>query len=233
MTPYQIQQKIFYGYAKAGLKLGATFGVYRSSTPINPINEENFIVNLNASMSVSWDYMKASKYGNSIFNCCIDAQDSNFPNCARVGDYLVPVEDTGGHINDKNTYFVQSLQLDLPPIAVSCNDIISIVRPNQSTDAGSVGYVGYLPNTSDPVITNMPASILKSGISNGRSYDQTRLPTDTKEPMWQILIPNLGNVEIRVGDIVTDQFNEDFVVMINELTDLGWRLQVMQSVNSR
>lgn len=231
MKPAQIQQKIFYGYAKAAIKLGAYFLHYRATTPINPIQSGNLIGNLRMSQSVSWDYMKASSYGNSIFNACIDAQRKNSPLSARVGDYLIPsVDPDSGFIENDSIYFIQSLQFDLPPKVVECNKTISIIRPSQTTGAGYVGYVGYTEGTSQTIMTNMPASVLIEGLG---SQAQTKLPTDTREPSWIILIPNLGNIMVRIDDIITDEKNQQYVIDDNELTELGWRIRAIQVVNSR
>lgn len=231
MTPEMIQQKIFYGYAKASFKLGATYSLYRSAVPINPITEENLIGTIQMSPSVSWDYMKAQSYGKAELNACIDAQSANAPYSCLVGDYLVPaIDPQSGIIDETNTYFVQSLQFDLPPRVVICNNTLSIIRPSQNTGPGYQGYAGYTPGTSQTIMTDMPASVLKVG--RGMAAD-TKLPTDSREPMWTILMPNLGGVIIRIGDIITDNINEEYAVSENELTDLGWRITAMQVVNAR
>ncbi len=229
MKPAAINQKILYGYAKAASKLGAYFSLYRSITPVNPIQVSNLIGNIRMSPSVNWEYSKANTYGNSQFNACIDAQRSNSPLSARVGDFLIPAADPDSEIIEiADRFYVQSLQFDLPPRVVQCNSTISIIRPSQTTGAGNVGYVGYTPGTSTAVVTAMPASVL---VESRGDRAETKLPTDTKQPMRIILIPNLGNVQIRVGDIVTDEKNQNFVIFNNELTDLGWRLRASQIVN--
>ena len=224
MTPEQIQQKIFFGYAKAAYKLGASFNLYRSATPLNPIDEENLIGVIQMSTSVSWDYMKASKYGNSVFNACIDAQASSAPLNAQKGDYLIPFEDS----EDQRTYFVQSLQFDLPPQVVQCNRILSVIRPSQETGPGVVGYSGYTPGTSEVIMTGMYASVLKEGRGEAAP---SKLPTDVREPNWVIYMPNLGNVPLRVGDIAIDDLGQNYAIYSNELTDLGWRLSATQVIN--
>lgn len=231
MNPARIQQKILYGYAKAGSKLGAYFSLYRSAIPINPIQLPNLIGNIRMSQSVSWNYMKANEYGNSVYNACIDGQRKNSPLSARQGDYLIPaVDPDSGFIENNNIYYVQGFQFDLPPKVVECNKTISIIRPSQTNGPGYVGYVGYTEATSEPVMTAMPASILIEGQG---AQAKTNLPTDTREPAWIILIPNLNNVMVRIDDIVTDEKNQQYVIDDNELTDLGWRIRAIQVVNSR
>lgn len=230
MTPEQIHQKILFGYAKAAEKLGASFKLYRSSTPINPIQDANYITTTQMTASINWNYDKANRFGNAVWNACLDAQSANSPLSCQVGDYLIPTEGDDDVISDDNIYYVQSLQFDLPPQVVQCDRTIEIVRPSQETGAGNVGYVGYLPVTSELVVQGMPCSILK--INRG-SDASPKLPTDAREPNWEILLPNLGGVEIRIGDMVNDDLGQDYVVIINELTSLGWRLVGQQVVNSR
>lgn len=226
----KIQQKIYYGYAKAASKLGGLFNLYRSSTPLTPIAVGNLIGQTKASTNVEWTYMKANKYGNAVWQILIDAQRKNAPLAAKVGDYIVGVPNTHGHIDDDTTYFIAAEQFLMTILAVECNKTINIIRPSQSTGAGYKGYAGYTPGTSEIIMTAMPASVLQAAKSTNAP---TKLPTDTNEPTSIILIPNLGNVIVRVDDIVIDNLNQQYVVMQNELADLGWRIIAKQVVNSR
>lgn len=317
MMPAQIQQKIFFGYAKAASKLGAYFSLYRSSAPIDPIQDSNLIGTVQMSQSINWEYNKANAYGNSVFNACLDAQASSSPLNCRVGDYLVPtigddvqyfassiVIANGGSgysigdiiilnggsyvqpvmlviiavtsgaitsvnisqqgtynfplptnplfqyytsgaginaaftvtwsglsgIDNNNTYFVQSLQFDLPPKVVECNETISIIRPSQATGGGNLGYVGYTKTSAETIMSGMPCSMLLQG-AGGQA--DTKLPTDTRVANWIINLPNLGNVFIRNNDIIIDSDNQEFAIYENEDTDLGWRLRAVQIVNYR
>lgn len=230
MDGNKIQQKIYYGYAKAASKLGANFALYRSATPLTPISNTNLIGNLLASTNVDWTYMKANKYGNAVWQILIDAQRKNQPLSARVGDYIVGIPDIHGNIDDNSTYFIMAEQFLMTILAVKCNHILSIIRPSQSTGAGYQGYVGYTASTSETIMTAMPASVLNAGRSTNAP---TKLPTDTSEPVFTVLLPNLGNVDVRVDDIMIDELGEEYVVMQNELTELGWRMAAKQVVNSR
>lgn len=225
-----IQQKIYYGYAKAASKLGATYNLYRATTPLNPIASGNLIGSILASTNVSWTYMRANKYPNALWQILIDAQRSSAPLNAQVFDYIVGVNNTYDYVSDNNTYFILSEQFLQPIQAVKCNNTLNIIRPSQPTGPGNVGYVGYLQETSETIMTNMPASVLE--FRRGESSD-LKLPTDSSEPLWKILLPYIGNVAIEIGDIIIDQTDENYVVMSNELTELGWQLQAKQVVNSR
>ena len=230
MTPEQIHQKILYGYAKAGLKLGASFNIYRSATSLNPISSGNLIGTTQMVASVDWTFMKASKYGNAVFFACMDAQSANAPLSVEVGDYLVPTQGADNVISDNHTYFVQSLQFDLPPIVVQCDQQLNVIRPSQNTAVGYDGYAGYTAATSITIATGMPASVLRSGKGQNAA---PQLPTDAREPMWIVLMPQLGNTIFRIGDIIIDEINQEYVITENELTELGWRIMAQQVVNSR
>lgn len=227
-----IQNRVSFGYAKAASILGSPFNLYRSATPINPIAAGNLITQVKASTNITWEYMKGNKYGNALYQIIIDAQYSTSPNSVVLGDYIVGIADANGHILDNHTYFIVSLEYLLPPQAIQCNSIISVTRPSQTTGAGNVGYSGYTVNpvNSQAVMTAMPASVL---IESRGEKSPTDLPTDTKEPNWLVLLPNIGNVKIRVDDIIFDANNQSFVVTNNELTEFGWRLQAQQVINAR
>lgn len=230
MNGVQIFQKILYGYAKAAQHLGAPFQLYRSATPLTPIQSGNLIGTILADTNTSWEYMKANFYGNAVWNLLVDAQHSSGTIAARVGDYLVGVTDGSSLPFDNSTYFVQVLDFDLPPKAVKCNQVISMIRPTAPVGPGNQGYASYTPATATPIMTSMPAAVL----IDGRGSDaKTKLPTDTRNPSWLVLLPNLGNVTVRVGDIIIDNLNQNYVVKDNELTELGWRLRTEQTFNYR
>jgi hypothetical protein len=230
MNGVQIFQKILYGYAKAAQHLGAEFLLYRSAIPINPIAPGNLIGTILADTNVSWEYMKANFYGNAVWNLLIDAQQSSLPLAGKVGDYLVGVTDGSGLPFDNSTYFIQVLDYDLPPKAIKCNQTINMIRPTSATGAGNQGYSSYTPATAQTIMTAMPAAVLLE--SKGRDA-KTQLPTDTRNPAWLVLLPNLGGVNVRVGDIIIDNMNQNYVVHDNELTELGWRLRAEQTFNYR
>lgn len=219
MDGLQINQKIRFGYAKAAQKLGQPFSLYRASglTPsINPIVLGNLIGVLPMVASQDWTWMKANKPGNAIWFLCIDGQDSSLPLAAVEGDFLV-----GDH-----TFYVFSKEYQLPMQGMETNDVVQIERPYQSTDAGGQGYAqAYSAPTL--LMQGMPASILMFG--RGKMAT-TKLPTDTELPKWIIHVPNLGDVNLRTGDIVIDSTNERYVLSVTENTEFGWRLTAEKMV---
>jgi len=217
-TGLQIDQKIRKGYAKAAVKLGRPFNLYRSSSSIDPINSGNLIGSLNVDNTQSWDWMKGNRPGNAIWYLLVDGQDSSAPLSAEEGDFLV----------GEKTFFVLSKEFQMPMQGVECNAIIKVSRPFQSTNPGGQGYAGYLPQTSTMLMQGMPASVLIQG--RGRQA-KSNLPTDTTQPNWIILIANLGDVDVKTGDIITDATNQDYILSATEQTEFGWRCTAMQVVN--
>jgi len=212
MDGIKAQSKIYKGYAIAAKKIGLVYNQYRSTTGIDPIVIGNLISStFYASFNVSWDYMKASKYGNAIFQCVADGR------VLQVGDYLV---------DSSKTWFIIGMEHLLPILAVECNATATIERPTQSTAKGFVGYAGYVPGNGTVVMQNIPISLLIDG--RGRE-NPNKLPMDSTWGRWLILMPFLGNVQIKVGDMMkvgTDLY----IVDSNELTEFGWRIRAKRTI---
>ena len=216
MDGIKAQAKIYKGYGIAAKKIGLVYNQYRSTTGINPIAIGNLISStFYASFNVSWDYMKSSKYGNAIFQCVADGR------VLQVGDYLV---------NATKTWFIIGMEALLPILAVECNATATIERPTQSTAKGFVGYAGYEagnPTGNGTVIMqNVPISLLIDG--RGKE-NPTKLPMDSTWGRWLILMPYLGDVQVKVGDMMkvgTDLY----IVDSNELTEFGWRIRAKRTI---
>jgi len=214
-----INQKIRFGYAKAAQKLGQPFQLYRSATSFNPINDSNLIGLIKCVATIDWKWMKSNRPGNAIFWLLVDGQSSSYPLSAQEGDYLVGEE----------TYFVLTKEYQMPMSGVQCNVIASIIRPKSAAGIGDQGY-SYYPNIEDvPIMELMPISILKD--KSGQP-SPNKLPTDTSQPGWLALLPNLGDIKIKTGDILKDNDGSDYVIGVNEKTEFGWRLTCQQVVNN-
>lgn len=225
MDVLKIQERIYYGYSKCAEKLGSPFTIYRTESPIDPITLANEAGIINASASVNWEYDKPNTYGNAVWRLLVDGRLGVDPH-VQVGDFIVEFP---GYSEVPKTYFIASKQLILPIQGVYCDELVSIVRPSQTDAIGDIGYVGYLKPTSEVIASNFPISVL----SQSTAVDDVKLPTVVKQPVWKVLIPNLSELILRVGDIITDSLNQDFVILSNELTELGWRVSAQQVVDSR
>jgi hypothetical protein len=216
MTTYaRVQGKVYKGYAKAASELGSPYNVYRSTTGLTPIAVGNFVSTVLMTANVSWNYMKANAYGNSVWQLIVDGRIVN------VGDYLVENSTIDSIL--PSTFFIIAKQEILPILGIKCDRVITITEPNISMSKGPTEYGGY---TKDDVITlmqNCPCSFITAG--KGEEAE-AKLPTDAKLPMFFCFVPFLGGVQIKTGHIITDQTGTDYIVTTNELTELGWRLSI-------
>lgn len=234
MDGYQINQKVRYGYAKASYKLGINYDLYRTNnSAIDPLDPANLVgqILMQPVLEVTVaGWLQANKPGNSLWKLVVDGQDSTYPLSVVVKDFLV----------GPDIFYVISKQNQLPVQGIECNKIVDIIRPYQYSDPGGGGYAGYLPSTSAILMQNVPCSFL----INGKGYrSPSKLPTDTIQPTWIVMIANLNQVNLRTGDIVVSKgeaslFNsgndpviENYVIIANEETEFGWRLTVSQVLN--
>lgn len=206
---FLIQDRIYYGYLQAAIRLGKDYDIYRSPTAIDPISPQNFVETQKASFNVAWSYEKANSYGNSVWQTLIDGR------VTQVGDYLV--NDT-----DEITFFIIGQQSLLPILSVECNETVSVRRPNTAQGGGFNGYSAFLDGEATLLMQNIPCSFLK----NGTGKDSKTLPTDFNQGQFVILMPKLGDVDLQQGDFIYDRNNIRYGIINNELTDFGWRLDV-------
>ena len=205
-----IKNVIYQGYGITSNIIGESYEIFRSPTPLNPLAPANYILTQTASYNVSWDYEKANRYGNAVFQTLTDGRY-----CA-VGDYF---------FFNIEIYFLIARQWMLPLLSVQCNKIIKIERASTDNAPDSDVYSGY--NSTPPLILaeSLPASIL---FSNKGIRNEQKLPTDTYLGFWTILIPDLGGVVYKNRDIIQDATNFRYVVDTAELTVYGWRIMAQQ-----
>src|SRR5471030_859453 len=207
-----LQQKIYMGYSKAALRIGYTYTLYRPTSALNPISPSNIITSLPASFNAEdMKYGRPNKYGKPTWYCLVDGTQT------QVGDYL---------IYGSSTYFIAAQQLALPILAVECNRIINLLRPQQLSGTRTVGYGGDTVANESVLMTGWPASVLQGTKGEGSEVD---LPGDVRNPWWVVLLPYSPDITLRTGDIVTDELTRRYIISSAELTDLGWRLTAMQA----
>jgi hypothetical protein len=213
-----LQQKIYGGYAKAALRIGPTYTLYRpNGASTNPIVEGNIVTTLPASFNAEdMTYQKPRGYGKAVWYCLSDGTQ------LQVGDYLV---------NGPLTYFIAAMQETLPILAVLCNRQVRIGRMPNDTGAGYQGYSGVVRSEETDVLgtagaegsfsSGWPASILMGGRSDGG----TTLPSGVKQSGVVMLLPATVPIQIVESDIVQDDLGRDYAIYTAELTALGWRIQ--------
>lgn len=214
MDAATLQQKIYQGYAKAALRIGYMTDVYRPVNAFNPLSLGNKITSINASFNAeSMTYNRPNKYAHPTWFGVFDGSKT------KVGDILTNAQD--------GTYYVAAQQTALPILLVQTNRTINVLRPQQQTGVGAVNYNGDTVATETQIMTGWPASVL---IGTKGEKSQVSLPGDTRSPWWAILMPAVPGVNIRHGDILTDDLNRRYVCASVELTDLGYRMTAEQSV---
>lgn len=213
----RIQNRIYYGYGKAAIRLGTTHTIYRSSNGINPIQSGNIITSMLIGIDYDYTYKKAKKYGTPVWQFLAENGLSLLQY-----DYLV---------SNTTTYFIIDViptdRLD-PPLCVECNDTLTITRPTQPTGDGAVGYGGYSPATAETLLVNCPASLLEGKRGDSNSL---KLPLDTRLPSYKVLLPYLGGINLRIGDFISSTTNNRLVISSVELSGLGWRLDATSVVS--
>lgn len=211
MDALKLQAKIYAGYSQAAKRLGLDNVQYR------PVGAGNPLATAGATIKVSYNaedmkFGKANKYGNPVWFGLFDGR------ITQPGDYLV---------GPQGTFFIASQQLHLPIQCVQCNRIINVLRPPVAADVGALGYGGTTQANETMLMEGWPASVLQG--TKGEKGDAI-LPGDARSPWWTVLMPAVPGVNLRTADIITDDIGRRYTISSAELTDMGWRMTVMQAV---
>lgn len=213
MDAATLQSRIYTGYAKAAARVGYSADQYRPASASNPIAAGNKLRSLPASFNAeNMGFSRPNKHGKATWYGLFDGT------LTQVGDYLVNEQD--------GTFFIAAQQTALPILLVNCNRTINVLRPQQQTGLGAVGYGGDTDANETALMTAWPASVLQG--TKGEK-GEVSLPGDTRSPWWAILLPAVAGVTLRTSDIVTDDLSRRYVISSAELTDLGWRITAQQA----
>ena len=212
MNAAKIEAKIQRGNGKAAKVLGVVCDQYRPATSDAVMVNTNLlgVVLVRFDQDFGFNARKPNLYGHPVWGVLADRT------LMAVGDYL---------IGSEGTFFLIAQQSLTPTAGVSCNRVISIARPTGPTP-GANAYGGVINHT--PIVTSWPASVLQG--TKGERGD-LNLPGDVRMPWVQILIPAGPGVQIRFGDIVTDDQADAlrYTISSAELTDLGYRITAAQT----
>jgi hypothetical protein len=206
-----LQNRVYYGYTQAALRIGLTFSQYR------PLTASTALGNLLRTMPASFNaqdmkYGKPSGYAKPLWYCLADGR------LLKVGDYLTAAS---------GTFFIVAMQPLLPILAVECNRTVTVSRPQQQTGVGAVGYGGNTKSNQTAIVTGFPAALL---LAAKAEVNTVKLPGDGRAVAYQLLLPPIpGAVQLKNDDIVEDDLRNRYVIFGAELTDLGWRCTVMES----
>jgi hypothetical protein len=211
MDAQKIHAKIYSGRAKAALRLGLSFDVWRPNQMANPLT--NKVATINAAFNAGDNnYLKPNMPGDAYWFGDFDG------NKTQVGDYLV---------GEADIFFIAGQQMLLPTICVQCNRKAKVLRQPQNNNVGAVGYAGMVINDMESVIGDVelwPVSILVGG----RSQNLVNLPSESKQAGWKILMPSSISAIINYGDMIVDDLNRKYIIESAELTDL-WRITAQEA----
>jgi len=213
-----LQARVYAGYAKAALRVGLPYTIYRPTVATSPaIAIGNVIATIAAAFTVhsggNYSFNRPSDYEKPTFHALLDGSQ------IQVGDYLASTGKPG-------PFFIASKDPLVPILAVSCNRTISIATPGPAgfTPGPSTGYAGTvgtaLASNEPKFLTSWPASVLQGA----RSVSNKLLPGDVGSGMWAVLFPALAGVSVSSGDIISDDLGQRYTVRTAENTALGWRL---------
>jgi hypothetical protein len=212
MSLDHIQDRIRWGLNVAARHLGAPTDAYRPSGASGPTAPANRYLRLHAAFTAPDDrFQRPNGYGAATWHGVFDAAYT------KVGDYLV---------RNGDVWFIAAQQDLLPVLCVKADRLVSFARPDAPSNAGVNAYSGVTTDTTTPLLTDWPASILGVGGSGMPSAD---LPSDQSVPYWTVLMPAYGDVVLLPADLMQDDLGRNGTVAAAELTALGWRITVKQS----
>jgi len=211
MDALTLQDTISRALGRAATIAGTWFDAYRPSGVTNPLASQNRFLRLNALLTPDSGNLKAPVgYGHATWSGIFDTAYT------QPGDYLV---------SHAATWFIAAQQKLLPVLAVKTTRTVSFARAAAPLAPGLNTYGGLTTATAMPLTGLWPASVLAAG---GNAQD-AGLPADGSPGIWTVLLPVIGAVVLRNGDLFTDDLARSGVVSSAELTDLGWRLTVKQA----
>jgi hypothetical protein len=211
----RVQNRIYYGYGKAAVRLGTELAIYRSADGQNPIQMGNFLFNQLVGIDQDYKYMKGRKYGDMTWQF-LPENGLLLQNY----DYMV---------GSQFTYFIADVIPDgrlNPPLCVECNAIITINELSNTKTAGSNPYQQYVQK---PILVNCPVSILAYTRMDG---DNMKLPTSVKNPTYNITAPNFDDVIIKTGYEIDDDKGRRLVVISAETTKHSLGLRILAQEKS-
>jgi hypothetical protein len=202
-----LQDRIYAGYAKDALHTGYLYEIYRSDTPISPLEAGNKI---------------GSTYCR--FAALVDKKPHQYkiPNYTLFADGRV-LQQRDILVNpDHGTWFIGDMQHLLPMQAVKCNDVLQINRPVYQTDPIAV-VDGDLVAIGLPVFRQLKKVDQKPVNS---AYGASTAATPIGE--WFVFAP-IDWTLLKQMDLVTDEDGRRYTISTIDPTELGAVLVMRQA----
>jgi hypothetical protein len=216
MDAARLNDRVARGLGQAALHIGDAYDAFRPSGPLIPLARTNFVVQLAVAFhGEDRDWHRSARYGQPLwFAICDNAYTS-------PGDYLV---------GPLGTFFVAAQPPMLPTVCVQTNRLLRVTRAGGARAPGINAYGGVQQGEQDLLLDAWPASVLAAGGGSGHGGP---LPGQPGPPSMTVLLPALRGkqaLELRQGDMITDEAGSVSVVSSVELSPLGWRLNAVEAV---
>lgn len=206
-----ITKHVRFGYGKSASKVGVECGHYRPTSASDPLASGWPLTPIFAAFDTDFNFsfVKPSNYvGDPVYAGLFDTTNTI------VGDYIVEPQ--------MGTFFIASQETFKAAMCISCNRVLTFTRP-AAGPSGASYYGGDVTATETPLLTRWPASV-RNGTKGEASF--VNLPGDVRQPWVQILVPSVGGVQLRSGDVVVDEqgITQRYILSATELTSFGYRL---------
>ncbi|MDE8348933.1 MAG: hypothetical protein POG74_05535 [Acidocella sp.] len=214
MDGVHLADRLAYGAGCAARRVGFIHDAYRPDGPASPLDLAKRVMRLTVAYVLPGGSVAAPSGVAVPFRQAW--ADWSY---LQVGDYLVGPEGCA---------FVVAIEPPKPMMVVMTNAVIEISRPAAPVLAGINPYGAALPATMMNILSGFPASLMVGGLG-----DRTRagLPDDTRVPGFIAMLPSVASVQPRVGDLVSNEWAERFVVTAVEHIGGMWRLSLVQAVS--
>ena len=181
-----IRAKVRSGYGKAAAKLGNSCAIYRPTAATAAIVSGNLV----GTQLVAFDtvprfsFVNPTSFKYRAFYALTDAT------ALAVGDYLVA---------EGLTYFVATKDDIAPPMAIRCDRVLTIKRPQPGTPGGDY-YGSNATSGEEALLTEWPAALMDGTKGQGTL---SNLPGDVRAPWVKLLMP-AGPAQIQFADVMYD-----------------------------
>jgi len=202
MSGTSINKKLQKAYQKIGKKLGFTFKAYRTLDLITPVQNKNLIGELELSFSIDDNFKKPQGEQFKMYNVFLDT--TNY----ELGDIFV--SDEAG-----KTFVLSSKEPIVTPQAIEAPHRVTITRVAYPTS-------GTFEPTNVEVAKDIPAAIFQTGAA-GVSSTVSQVKNQSGANQYSIWIW-LPQNNIKVDDVITDQFGHSSRVTSVEYSAVGYKI---------
>lgn len=219
MYAERLQDIVHLGLGRAARAVGQWCEVMRASGPHDPLAPANMVMRLQVGLSSpDGRFARSVAHGQLYWQGLFDAAHT------RPGDYLVRRETRQGAA-DGGVWFIGAQQKLLPVLCVRATRVVDFIRPPAPMRPGAGSY-GGADGVAQVLLRGWPVGAIPSG---GRGTGDAALPDAAGGASWTVLLPSLGGVVLRGGDVMVDDIGRRGVVASADLSDLGWRLRVREA----